>query len=354
MNMKLYKYIDEKRNQFFKLPKWLKHSKISNDAKLLYAYILDRYNLSMSNSDSGNGWTDDDGNVFCYYSRKNMMKDLNVSKSKITKVVKELVNNKLLIEVRQGLTKPNRLYILKPSNETMLNFFDFKEIISENQCESIENTLKAKINTSRSTNLNSLDTPKSFTNNTYSNKTNFNNKSIYQSQENGKIKTIEERNDKIDRTMKSLEYFEYDEHNETVWKQKREQVLSYKPSNLDTEQHYKYIYNKLKWQLDYSCMSEQHTQFQEIFNLILEIYLIDPEQTVMVNQKKMKAFYVQKRFEELNSSHIDYVIDSLKQVNDRIFRINEYILTALYNSVSTKKTYYYNKIRNDHYESHSI
>lgn len=45
-------------------------AELSADAKLLYAFFLDRVSLSIKN-----GWIDDKGRVFIYYSVKRVCKD---------------------------------------------------------------------------------------------------------------------------------------------------------------------------------------------------------------------------------------------------------------------------------------
>ena len=58
---------------FFRLPKCLVNNvyfaELSADAKLLYAFFLDRVSLSIKN-----GWIDDKGRVFIYYSVKRVCK----------------------------------------------------------------------------------------------------------------------------------------------------------------------------------------------------------------------------------------------------------------------------------------
>ena len=74
---------------FFRLPKCLVNNvyfaELSADAKLLYAFFLDRVSLSIKN-----GWIDDKGRVFIYYSVKRVCKDLNCGTQKACKLLDEL------------------------------------------------------------------------------------------------------------------------------------------------------------------------------------------------------------------------------------------------------------------------
>ena len=81
---------------------------LSMDAKLLYALFLDRVSLSIKN-----GWIDNQGRVFIYYSIKNICVDLNCGTQKACKLLDELEKVGALERKRQGLGRPNKLYLKK-------------------------------------------------------------------------------------------------------------------------------------------------------------------------------------------------------------------------------------------------
>ena len=98
--------------QYFQLPKWLfkePYKKLSNNAKIMYALLYNRLNLSLESK-----WHDRNGKVFMYFTTAEFCEELGCSEKTVTKIKKELVTSGLLKEERQGLTKPNRLYILGP------------------------------------------------------------------------------------------------------------------------------------------------------------------------------------------------------------------------------------------------
>lgn len=92
----------EERFTFIKLPKCLVENEcfieLSMDAKLLYAFFLDRVSLSIKN-----GWIDNQGRVFIYYSIKNICEDLNCGTQKACKLLDELEKVGALERKRQGL-----------------------------------------------------------------------------------------------------------------------------------------------------------------------------------------------------------------------------------------------------------
>ena len=99
-----------KNNAFYQFPQWLlkeEHYKnLGDKAKLMYMLLFDRRTLSIKNK-----WYDDDGQIYMYFTNEQFMKELNCSEKTIIKAKKELSQIGLLKEVRQGINKPNRLYI---------------------------------------------------------------------------------------------------------------------------------------------------------------------------------------------------------------------------------------------------
>ncbi|PZK24844.1 replication initiator protein A [Staphylococcus aureus] len=108
-------YIQETyRERFYQLPKVFftnpNYTKLSNDAKIAYAILRDRLELSIKNN-----WIDKDNAIFFIYTNDNLMSILNLGKNKVINIKKELENAKLLEQKRQGLNKPNKLYLMKPN-----------------------------------------------------------------------------------------------------------------------------------------------------------------------------------------------------------------------------------------------
>ena len=113
MNNNYFTITEQYREKFFQLPKVFftneNYKKMSNDAKISYAILKDRLDLSIKNN-----WVDDNGNIYFIYTVNELENILNCGNKKIAKIKKELENNKLLKQKRQGLNKPNLLYLLKP------------------------------------------------------------------------------------------------------------------------------------------------------------------------------------------------------------------------------------------------
>lgn len=141
MSYRRYTEIELQRQQFYMMPKWLMTRQISSDAKLLYVCILDRYRLSLKN-----GWVDENGEAYCYFKRSEMSECLGISGGTAKTKIQELMQEGLLEEVRQGMGKPNRLYLYTPTDEEFSREkADADEKRAGNAEETAENARPSKI-----------------------------------------------------------------------------------------------------------------------------------------------------------------------------------------------------------------
>lgn len=99
-----------KNNAFYQFPQWLlkeePYKNLGDKAKLMYMLLFDRRTLSIKNK-----WYNDDGQIYMYFTNEQFMKELNCANGSVVKAKKELAQVGLLKETRQGMNKPNRLYI---------------------------------------------------------------------------------------------------------------------------------------------------------------------------------------------------------------------------------------------------
>lgn len=101
---------------YFSVPKMLdtdpRYQTLSTNAKYLYCHMRDRFKLSLQNN-----WRDQLG-VYIKYSREAMAVLIKVSLPTLRKVLQELINARLIVDVRKGLTKCNHIYVqLLPGEE---------------------------------------------------------------------------------------------------------------------------------------------------------------------------------------------------------------------------------------------
>ena len=100
---------------FFIVPRILFKAKtfmnVSAEAKLLYSMLVDRMKLSAAND-----WRDEEGRVYIYFPRSTVMNQLGCGAQKATRLMEELDDRRgvgLITRVRQGLGKPDRIYVRK-------------------------------------------------------------------------------------------------------------------------------------------------------------------------------------------------------------------------------------------------
>lgn len=118
-------------SRFYQLPKFLFEdnyfSKMTTEAKVMYALLKDRFGLSKINK-----WIDEENNIYLLYTNKQLCTILQYGEPKIIKLKKELEKFNLIINERQGLNKPNKIYLLEPSYDKELTNCKFqnKQIVS--------------------------------------------------------------------------------------------------------------------------------------------------------------------------------------------------------------------------------
>ena len=146
-----------KNNAFYQLPQWLfdpEYKDMSLRAKVVYALIFDRRSLSLENN-----WYDKNGDVYMYFTNQQMMEKLNCSEKTIISSKKELEKYGLIKEVRQGVNRPNRLYIngtVKITGQELENLQPGTVKITGQELENLQPIKTNNINTNI-TNINDDD-----------------------------------------------------------------------------------------------------------------------------------------------------------------------------------------------------
>lgn len=119
--------------------------KLNSDSKILYAFLLDRLSLSQKNH-----WFDKEGRVYLIFTREEVQNKLCLSEKTVAKAFKQLVEVNLITEKRQGLGKPNLIYVGKIQHENMKNFVDTEnlQVLNSKNYSSgkVENTILDKEN----------------------------------------------------------------------------------------------------------------------------------------------------------------------------------------------------------------
>ena len=123
-----YKSNETLEHKYYQIPQELfvnekYKKKLNSDSKILYAFLLDRLSLSQKNH-----WIDEDNNVYLIFTREEVQEKLNLSDKTVTKSFKILMEVNLVQEKRQGLGKPNLIYVgkINHSDSENLRFLNRK------------------------------------------------------------------------------------------------------------------------------------------------------------------------------------------------------------------------------------
>lgn len=163
-------------HKYVKIPKELfinpKYTHLTSDAKILYALLLDRMELSKKNN-----WINERGEIYLIMTREEIQNFLNISDKTATKIMNQLKEVGLIEEERQGRGLPNLIYICHIEHE---------DISSDKSCKSYDSRLE-NFTSQESENLRGNKTN---INNTDINKTDNNNNRVVV-EKNGNKKLIE-------------------------------------------------------------------------------------------------------------------------------------------------------------------
>lgn len=103
-----YYYGDESNQfSFYRIPRQLvtgdRLKRLSTDAKLLYGLLLDRMGLSAKN-----GWYDEPGRVYIYYTLDEIQEDMNCGHDKATKLLVESDTGNMAWSSRSSSARPRK------------------------------------------------------------------------------------------------------------------------------------------------------------------------------------------------------------------------------------------------------
>lgn len=290
-------------HSFYRVPKQLMTDPmfdgLSAEAKLLYGILLDRMQLSQKNE-----WFDESGRVYLYFTIESIMEVMHCSDKKARRLMNELDDKKgigLITRVRQGLCKPDKLYVHN------CDISDRSKIPDRNG----KNDRSGNVETT------GQDRYEIRANNTDKNNTEYNNTESITSFYSGEEKRSEAS------SSASCSYEEYQEWEEYLAEQLQIEDL------------------KRRREMDADMI-------QEIFGLVVDT-MCSKRKTIRIAGEDMSMEIVKSRFMKLNAEHVQFVMNNLSQNTTRIKNIKQYLLTSLYNSTLTIDSYYTARVQYDNF-----
>lgn len=282
----VFDYFYEEQSEsysFYRIPKMLFTEEIfeslSTDSKVLYGLLLDRISLSREN-----GWLDNSGRVYVYYTIRAVKKSMRCANTKACGLLKELDDFGLIERKKQGLGKPTIIYVK-----------DFTRFRKSELLDSVkQNSVVLKTGT--------LDIRKSESNKTERNNTEIN---------------------------------------------KTNPILSGVDKDMDEREAYRnYLCSQLDLEILYERYPYEGETLDAIVNLMLDV-ICSKRKTIRIAGDDKPLSVVKSQFLKVNSMHIEYVMDCMKKNPAKVRNIKQYLLAAIYNAPLTMQSYYQAWVNND-------
>ena len=302
---------------YFRIPRQLitdpRFKHLSTDAKLLYGMLLDRMSLSVKN-----GWYDEDGRVYIYYTVEEICGDMNCGRDKAMKMLADLDTRKgvgLINRVKQGQGKPTKLYVRRfttgsvPPQPPQTSQPEPPPFIPSPDVE-FSGVQKSAFPTSAS--------------------------------RESRLPGVE----KTDPNYTKLNQTDFNHPDPSTYPPSPPQPVTMEAYRLEMERYEQR--EQIKENIDYDYLLQEHPydDVESLLELIVDV-VSSTAVTIRIGKEVLPAETVKRRFLELDSSHIKYVIESLNQTTTKINNIRAYLLTALYNAPVTIGPYYSAAVRHD-------
>ena len=106
--------------------------------------------------------------------------------------------------------------------------------------------------------------------------------------------------------------------------------------------------------IEYDCLIQNHhldrNRLDELVELMVDTVCSNREM-IRVAGDDYPAEVVRSRFLKLSASHIEYVLDRMRENTTYVRNIKKYLLAALYNAPATIDSYYASLVNHDLYGS---
>ena len=111
----------------------------------------------------------------------------------------------------------------------------------------------------------------------------------------------------------------------------------------------------IRAQIEYEIMAQRYRrdQLDELVEIMLEVALNRSPTIHIGRDAEYPTYFVQERFQRINSMHIEKVMDGIAENRTRVYNTKAYLIAALFNSVSTID-HHYAMLYNSENQSYSI
>ena len=91
-------------------------------------------------------------------------------------------------------------------------------------------------------------------------------------------------------------------------------------------------------------------EVENIITLMTEVYNMADSSLMRINQQNVSAKTVKERFRKVRYEHIEYILMALNDFTGNIRNVRNFMLTTIFNSVSTSDIYFKQRVQHDMYE----
>ena len=106
---------------------------------------------------------------------------------------------------------------------------------------------------------------------------------------------------------------------------------------------------EIREQIDYDLIADsgRREQIDEFVEIMLEVALCRSPTMKIGREAEYPTALVQQRFEKLNASHIEKVLDGIRENTTRVWNTRAYLLAALFNAPSSTDNHYTMLVNHD-------
>ncbi|MCH5278345.1 MAG: helix-turn-helix domain-containing protein [Christensenellaceae bacterium] len=110
---------------------------------------------------------------------------------------------------------------------------------------------------------------------------------------------------------------------------------------------------EIKEQIEYDVICQQYdgARLDELVEIMLEVAMNQSPTIKIGRDAEYPTGFVQQRFEKINSTHIEKVMDGIRENTTRVWNTKAYLMAALFNSVSTIDNHYTTLVNHDFHGS---
>lgn len=330
-----YTFDEVMRDVFYQMPKFLfigELKKLNNDARVLYSVLKNRHELSLKNH-----WINENNEVYLIFSREEMCDLLGVSENTILKAMKTLKSFNLIEEERQGLGKPNKIYLLA--------------------LETLENPLNRKYCGSRTAEFAEQKPQNLRPNNNELNNNYFT--------ENESVKTSQSPiypHQKNDLTMTDTtdlltqqNFLETKKEPSVIYADQSTRLNESPFTNLQSNFNQYITYGeweaRVKNNIGYEYFIQERQPYIKLIDTIVHSItkiLIETNDFIVLNKKenrKIRTIDAKEMCLRLKYDHILYVLEKFKNVSDPVTHKGNYLKSIILSSLDEMEAYYQNEYR---------